>query len=243
MFARWMDWYLGNLVKKPFLTNSITSGTIAIFGDGLCQAYQKRQDELESRRRDGVSGLSSSSSLNQTESGTMRRPGPFEFGYVDVRRSFIMWSFAVFIGTPFWVLVYRNIDKWFPRKTKIEAVKKGLTTWSIASSTAPFFFTYATIMSNLLLHEERRATFTAWDHLAFAANKVRTELPKTVCMSLCFWCPHWIPLFYLLPPHFRVLYASCVNIGWQALLSFIQHRKPHQPSDSKDVAGGAELMD
>jgi len=159
-------------------------------------------------------------------------------GKIDIRRAAIQWSFSTFVGTPFFVNVYHRLDKLMPTKSITNAIKKGFATWFVANLTAPFFFTYATTASNLVLYNK---TLSLQEHWSAAKNKVMNEMPRTAVLSLMFWSPNWIPLFYLMPQHLRILYASCINVVWQAIMSSIQHNKAMATAAAEQASSKDQL--
>ncbi|CCW63047.1 unnamed protein product [Phytomonas sp. EM1] len=42
--------------------------------------------------------------------------------------------------------------------------------------------------------------------------------------GLVFWGLNWLPLFYYIPCHFRIAYASCAQLIWSGIMSFIFYR-------------------
>ena len=43
--------------------------------------------------------------------------------------------------------------------------------------------------------------------------------------SIAFWSIQWIPMFYVIPLHFRLVYASSLQIVWSGVASYVLHRE------------------
>jgi hypothetical protein len=205
------QWYLKRLGSHPLSTNALSSGVIAGTGDMLCQTYQKWDlppvavEERKWYNRGDLWGAG---------------------GNVDIRRSAIQLSYGTFIVTPIFLRLFKTLDKHIPQVTMANALKKGLSTWTtVTLCISPCFFMYATVFSNLFLHHDKCKDFTMVDHWNAAKDKVVADWAMTAQISFCFWSPHWIPLFYYLPPQYRLLYNSIMNVAWQAIMSGILHRK------------------
>lgn len=65
-----------------------------------------------------------------------------------------------------------------------------------------------------------------WQH------KLREDLLDTIKGSLAFWGPVHIFNFYVIPPHFRVLYLSVGLVAWTSFISM----KAYKDGRGKHVA-------
>lgn len=222
--------YQQSLLQRPYLTNAATGSTIAIFGDVMAQTKFK---DWSGEARQTRSGLSSSSALvitsSSTNGGTPRDPA-----VIDLRRSLIFASFTMCFGTPFWLRVYKVLDRMVPHVTPVTAIKKGMISWVVANSTTPLFIAYVTTMDRLFIKKHHGAS--NGDGVVAVWAKIRRDLPVMMSYSICFWSIQWIPMFYLLPPHFRLVYVSFLQIVWSGITSYLLHR-----SHPEEQVGGASL--
>ncbi len=229
------------LRERPYVSNAISGSIIAAFGDCLAQTYFKEwitrppvpmltvDVAADSRHmsRDDVVALQEK---HQAEFLRRRRSEAFE--RYDIRRSCIFASFTVLFGTPFWLLVYKKVDARFPKVvTPIIAVKKGMVTWVLANSTTPLFIGYLTMMDALIIRRE------GWDALRESLGtvpaKIARNMPTMMSYSICFWSIQWLPLFYFLPPEFRLLYVSFLQILWSCISSYVLHGKEKPAVEEK----------
>lgn len=139
----------------------------------------------------------------------------------DYRRSLIFMSFTICFGTPFWLVMYRRVDAYFPKKVTIPiALQKGMVTWCVANSTTPIFIAYLTVLEQCFVKGN-----PDWMQSIYTVpHKIFRDMPLMMQYSICFWSMHWIPMFYLLPPEFRLLYVSFLQIVWSGITSYILHR-------------------
>lgn len=165
---------------------------------------------------------------------------------VDFRRSLIFASFTALFGTPFWLKVYKHIDRMIPKVTIKTAIQKGILSWFVANSTTPLFIAYITTLDRWCIRKEGfgeylrgphyvapRKVLQRHDGLSAVMAKVRRDLPVMMSYSICFWSIQWIPMFYLLPPQFRLVYVSFLQIVWSGVTSYLLHR-----SDPEERVGG-----
>jgi len=227
------------LIHRPYLTNAMTSSTIAIFGD--CMAQTKFKD-LSGVPRHTADDIPSRSRYFFVRRAPRRDRGEVQDTIVDLRRSMIFAGFTVCFGTPFWLRVYKFLDRVVPRATPWTAIKKGIVSWTIANSTTPIFIAYVTSMDRWFIQRMPPWQRTSGGdgsssgdhgtlHAVFA--KIRKDLPVMMSYSICFWSIQWIPMFYLLPSHVRLVYVSFLQIVWSGITSYLLHR-----SEPEDQIGG-----
>ncbi|CUG90492.1 peroxisomal protein, putative [Bodo saltans] len=236
--------YQWSLLNRPYITNAMTSSTIALFGDTMAQTVfrdvsgQPRVTRayLEERHIPTDSKLQFFSS--DDASATV----------LDLRRSFIFASFTVVIGTPLWLRLYKSLDKFIPAVTIASSIQKGMMSWIFANSTMPFFIAYLTVLDQFIVHRKRPSWMTLtpppaaissestaglshnMNHQSSAGvvgvvlAKVIKDMPVMMSYSICFWSIQWIPMFYLMPPHFRLVYGSMLQIVWSGITSYLLHR-------------------
>ena len=54
--------------------------------------------------------------------------------------------------------------------------------------------------------------------------KYKNDLLETLVKSACLWIPFTTVNFLLVPANFRVVATSFIAVGWNCILSLIQHR-------------------
>lgn len=214
--AAFVRWYLEKLKTRPLLANACTGSTLNGVGDIIAQRTQYMMTHQDAKD----TGVIVEGSIMHVDGEPWHR-----VCHVDLRRTLLMMSFSCFVGTPMALQIYKVGDYFFKTKSIVNAIKQGFFTTMTFGLTTPVFFAYCTVAGNLVLRRHETSSFTAYDHLRSAVTKVERDFLSTLRYMLAFWSVHWIPLFYLLPKHVRLLYSSCVTIGWSSIMSWIQHRK------------------
>jgi hypothetical protein len=205
--------YTWLLKNKPYVTNATSSFIIANTGDVVSQTLYRRWMNVPIP----VDVLAS-------ESPFVVRSHD-DLWAVDFRRSVIFASFGVLFGTPFWLLAYRRIEAMIPRVTIATAIQKGMMTWVIANATTPLFISYLSAMDSILIHGKRSSS-ELLEHLGNELPKKLTrDIPTLMQYSIAFWSIQWIPMFYVIPLHFRLVYASSLQIVWSGVASYVLHRE------------------
>lgn len=228
--------YQWNLKHRPYRTNACTASTISMFGDILAQSVFKRlshpppatTDSTNPSSHNSSSSSSSAPASNKLTSSSwwlVELPNKHR-DVIDLRRSLIFGSFSALFGTPFWLLVYKFVDRGIPAVTIRTAIQKGMITWVMANSTNPIFIAYITTADHCMVRGKHISELWGSNGSAGSKiwNKIATDLPVIMSYSICFWSIQWIPMFYLLPPHFRIVYSSSLQIVWSALVSHLLHR-------------------
>ncbi|KAH9578205.1 Mpv17/PMP22 [Trypanosoma melophagium] len=162
--------------------------------------------------------------------------------WIDLRRSFIFSSFTVVFNTYFFLSVYRRLDILFPPATVTRRISlvKGFMSWIAANLTTPLYLFYVTVLSHYFInHTGRRCVDVieggkvGWvlDYPCFCdevgkqlRRQLRKDWPDMVLYSLAFWSVNWMPMFYYLPPHFRYVYGSLLQVVWSFIMSHLMHR-------------------
>lgn len=198
-------WYNRMLKERPFWANMWSSMVISFCGDIAAQHVRRTP-------RDAQQSNFGSSAL-QLES-------PFSDRLIDLRRSFLFSSFSV-IWTPFFLTVLPRLDKIvLPPMTPFKAVKKGFLLWCAQSGVAPFFITYVALAERYFI-SDRPSTESA---LSTAHQRIASDLVPLATYSLLLYGTQWIPLFYLTPPHLRLVYTSVTQLCGGTIASYILHR-------------------
>jgi hypothetical protein len=225
--------YQWSLMHRPYFTNAMTSSSIAMFGDTMAQTVfrdwsgQPRVTRayLEEKHIPTDSNLQFFSSPDSTAT------------VLDLRRSFIFASFTVVFGTPLWLRLYKSLDKFIPAVTITSSIQKGMMSWIFANSTMPFFIAYLTVLDQFVIHKKRpwvnapdvceieeTSKQASGGVVGVVLAKVAKDMPVMMSYSICFWSIQWIPMFYLMPPHFRLVYGSMLQIVWSGITSYLLHR-------------------
>ena len=220
-----ISWYNARLKSHPLITNMFTSATIAGCGDVCAQTVFRRYlyNESDVPRKPATETHPLVFDLERT-------------GMLDLRRSLIFMSFSFLLGTPLWSTMYGQLDKRIPGRSLTVAFKKGMGTWGFGFLTSPIFISYITSVETIVFEQKTvaEAMTKVGDKLV---AKISSDLPLLQGYGLMYWSIHWIPLFYLLPPHVRLLYSSFCQVGWSTISSWIVHRKHAVHPSAVDVAG------
>lgn len=246
--------YQWSLLHRPYMTNALTSSSIAFFGDTMAQTLfrdlsgQPRVTRayLEEKYIPTDSKLQYFTSSTTTGGEAGEAAGRGDEGsatVLDLRRSFIFASFTVVFGTPLWLRLYKGLDKLIPAVTIKSSIQKGMMSWIFANSTMPFFIAYLTVLDQWVVHRKypwARTSASPNDAAGAVATsstnhnasgvvsvvlaKVLKDMPVMMSYSICFWSIQWIPMFYLMPPHFRLVYGSMLQIVWSGITSYLLHR-------------------
>lgn len=245
--------------------------------------------------------------------------------YLDLRRSCIFCSFSCLFSVPYFLWVYRHLDRFYPpaNGTKLQAIGKGFASYCAANLTNPLYMAHVTFLDrffiyrdgrdgrrrvrtpphvlgtplavqssaigtqaiapNSISHERNRDSgrHRGKDHSAPSAEVVpvgvkndlnvllqstcspmdrslRSPLPPpTVILEhdkafnkeeylwcalhdwkkklfydfpdllrygIVFWGANWLPMFYYIPPHFRLLYSAVLQTVWSGIMSYVMHR-------------------
>ena len=213
-----LSWYNARLKSHPLITNMCTSATIAGCGDVCAQTLFRRvlYEPNDVPRKPATETHPLVFDLERT-------------GMLDLRRSLVFMSFSFLLGTPMWSTMYGQLDKRIPGRSLTVAFKKGMGTWAFGFLTSPIFITYISTVETCVF-EHKSLTEAANKVSQKLAAKVSADLPLLQGYGLMYWSIHWIPLFYLLPAHVRLVYSSFCQVGWSTISSWIIHRR-HQSHD------------
>lgn len=50
------------------------------------------------------------------------------------------------------------------------------------------------------------------------------DFPDLLRYGIVFWGANWLPMFYYIPPHFRLLYSAVLQTVWSGIMSYVMHR-------------------
>lgn len=162
-----------------------------------------------------VTATSANSSSSSTRAIASYRSHEYNW-----KRTAILVSIVV-AATPVWLRVYKFGDKLFAgHKSPLHACRQGLFTWAFAAAMNPFFVTYITASQGYFIHGLRDPK----ELFGCVKERLERNYLLHVTAALGFWGVNWVPLFYLVPAHFRLLYAACLQIVWNGVVSYVQHR-------------------
>lgn len=217
--AAW-KWFDGRLKSHPYTTNMISSCTIAGFGDTCAQTVFRRfthTPDTVPRKKDMDERAQSSRWVFEYE----------RTGAHDLRRTVLFMSYFLTVGAPLWLTLYRGIEHAIPKKSLTTAFQKGVLTWLAGFITSPVMITYLKTMDTVVVQGKSPSEAGAVIKKELK-KKMIDDLPLLQGYGLAYWSIHWIPLFYLLPAHVRLLYSSFVQIGWSTISSMVLHRNVHK---------------
>ena len=201
------------LKERPVATNAITSGCIVAFGDFLAQ----KSEQARQRAADAAGETADEETLKRRAA---RPIANYRSDTYDVRRGLVFASFTLLV-TPAWIQIYKVGDRYIGGSKSIaRAIGQGFFTWCVATASNPFFIFYVTAGTSVAIHGLR-----TWDAVwQTYVERMQRNFMTHVTASLAFWGSQWVLLFYYLPPHLRILYASSLQIVWNGVVSYIQHR-------------------
>ena len=219
-----LGWVEGQLKVRPVAFNMASAGSITCLGDIIAQNFELRGYTAPLPATPGTSGASGAAAVEAgapppSSSASSALPS-YRSAQYEWRRTILIGSFIA-ATTPLWLMVYKVGDRLCQgNRSILRACGQGLFTWSAGTAFSPIFVTYMTVSSAVVIHKVRDAPLL----VACVEERLRKNYFTHAAAALCFWSVHWIPLFYLLPPHFRILYASTLQVFWNTIVSFIQHR-------------------
>lgn len=249
------------------------------------------------------------------------------FVYLDLRRSFIFCSFSCLFSVPYFLWVYRHLDRFYPPAyvTKMQAIGKGFASYCAANLTTPLYMAHITLLDRFFIYRDGRdgrrrihhsreghksLLFPSIDSLAIPPGihgssrtgsdtpsssdsvkgcstssfpssthsegksiasgsislatsvplelalkcspppatvilehekgfnkeeylrcvhhdwkkRLRHDFPDVLRCGLVFWGINWLPMFYYIPPHFRLLYSAMLQTVWSGVMSYMMHR-------------------
>eukprot|EP00758_Cryptobia_borreli_P019493 Tbor_TRINITY_DN8560_c0_g1::TRINITY_DN8560_c0_g1_i1::g.18090::m.18090/K13348/MPV17; protein Mpv17 len=219
MVRAFFAWYNLKLKTHALITNMCTSATIAGCGDLSAQTILRNYTIGDPAACPRI-----------TTQAERDHPLVFEretTGKVDLRRTMIIMMFSFLVGTPMWSFMYGRLDKVFPKRSIAVALKKGVCTWGFGFITSTLLIVYIKAMTSLIL-ENQTTTKAIQIIKAEVGAKMMSDMPLLQGYGLMYWSLHWIPLFYLLPHHIRLVYASLCQVGWSTIASWIVNEKRNQ---------------
>lgn len=208
------------LKSHPYTTNMMSSCVVAGFGDTCAQTIFRHITHTPDTmpRKQDMDANSQQSRWVLEHKAT---------GAHDLRRTVVFMSYFLTIGAPLWLSLYRGIEHAIPKKSLVTAFQKGVLTWLAGFITSPVMITYMKMMDTVVVQGKSKEEAIAVIKKELK-KKMVDDLPLLQGYGLCYWSIHWIPLFYLLPAHVRLLYSSVVQIGWSTISSMILHREKNK---------------
>lgn len=241
------------LKSHPLRTNIILTTCIGFTGDVICQIiYEpligiRRTEFYESQKF-------RSRFVRRVRSPALAgrgRNAEEEMVYLDLRRSLIFCSFSCCFSVPYFLWVYKQLDRFYPQAevTKKKAIYKGFLSYIAANLTTPLYMAHVTSLDRLLISREGRdgrrrvwhadgsfstkevsdQTFNRKEYAMCVKKdwlkRVRYDFPDVLRYGIFFWGVNWLPMFYYIPPHFRLLYSASLQVVWSGVMSFLLHRE------------------
>eukprot|EP00796_Vickermania_ingenoplastis_P004162 gene4162-3003_t len=273
------QWLSGQLKQHPLRTNIVLTTFIGMCGDIICQTVYEPIIGIRRIAPNALPPESFSSPLllrvrspalmwKQRRHAVAQADGaswvegtaesyPSPYVYLDLRRSLIFCSFSCIFSVPYFLWVYRRLDKLYPPAavTKRQAIYKGFISYIAANLTTPLYMAHVTTLDRFIIYRDGRdgrrripsshspgavpvaagrhqppATFISEDkafNLQELGKCVRHDLIKRLCndfpdvlrYGIFFWGVNWLPMFYYIPPHFRLLYSACLQVAWSGIMS------------------------
>lgn len=199
--------YDGFLKQHPVVGNACSSGSIVALGDYIAQ-YMERQ-KLVPQTAPGDDTDHSDRPIHSYRSD-----------HYEWRRTIVMSSF-IMLCTPMWLQIYKLGDRVIKGDPSVSrAMRQGLFTWCIGSAVNPLAIGYITLTSAYWIHGVR-----SYEGLERSVmERLQHNYFTHIGTALCFWSTQWPILFYYLPKHLRMFYASWLSMMWNGIVSYIQHR-------------------
>jgi Mpv17 / PMP22 family len=199
-------WYMEVLNASPLITKSITTAVIGLLGDTGAQYVEER---IRAKTEGG-------SMMSNSNNGPWRR----WFRNYDRRRGLSIVGGSILVTGPLLHLAYNVLERWIP------VAGVGGAAASVAALTQVFIndffldaiFVATTIVTTGVAEGYARQIVPQFrnDYLATVRASWATSL---ALMPLEFAC------FRFLPLSFRVLGMNFIDIFWEALISYMVHRR------------------
>jgi hypothetical protein len=214
-------WYMTQLALYPVLTKSATAALIGYIGDYMAQWLEYK---LEQNHQKGVIGGGSCDgtqhhhkiSLNSSNSRVSARSNLSIHGTYDLRRGLSIMTDGLLISGPLMHFGYAFFEHLVPVSTSPLAAMLHVIADSILLDS---IFVATTFLVTGLFEGYR------WQHLS---SHLRSDYSSTLkaswgtslaLMPLEFVC------FRYLPVSLRVLAVNFIDVVWDAVISFMVHRK------------------
>lgn len=261
-------WLSQELKRKPLRTNIVLSTFIGFCGDVVCQTIYEPIIGVHRLTPTSLPPQSFSSPLIcrvQSPSLVWRKRQEERDGgssgvtdttvYLDFRRSIIFCSFSCLFSVPYFLWVYKGLDRLYPpvHVTKVQAIYKGFLSYIAANLTTPLYMAHITSLDRFVIYRDGRdgrrriphsskedegrpseyqmvkdTAFNCEEYLSCVTHdwkkRVRYDFPDVLRYGLVFWGANWLPMFYYLPPHFRLLYSASLQVVWSGIMSYMLHR-------------------
>jgi len=136
----------------------------------------------------------------------------------DMKRTFVMFLWGFCYAGPLQTLWFRGMDKLFgTERTLYISLKKIFVTISIWGTTSNvLFYTYVKVCGHYHQGVE--------EVKHQVSSVLRNEVPRTAMVSVGVWPLIQLVNFTMVPIHFRTIWVSTWNVGWNCFTSFLGHR-------------------
>lgn len=138
-----------------------------------------------------------------------------------IAKGFMSWTCANFTN-PIFLAYVTSMDNRFIRRDGCNG-RRRLGANEAASNVLP-----TTMVMGLPYRVEddkrfsRREYFWCVQHDVI--RKMSHDFPDIVAYGLLFWGCNWLPMFYYIPSHFRLVYSSVIQVVWSGIMSHLLHR-------------------
>jgi Mpv17 / PMP22 family len=208
-------WYMAHLSANPIVTKSISAGVIGTIGDYTAQWLEHI---LPSRHR---SEKEISCSELAIESQSLLQRSLSIHGRYHFRRGISMLADGIFISGPLMHLGYEVFEKILPIADASNGPASALAAMihvAADSIILDSFFVASRFFTTGLMEG------ISMEELLPQFKSVYLPSLKASWATSVVMCPVQFSCFRYLPLSFRVLSVNCIDVIWDAVLSFMAHR-------------------
>ena len=222
-------WYMESLDSYPMLTKAITTGSIQFLGDIGAQWREEQTRLSQQTQRSGKSSKATTTSI-----GNLSFPK-----WYDLRRGLSCLSDGLLISGPLMHICYETLEEWIPTDDVAEVATSTTTTeglqgfllgyiWSSSNRAA---LTHVLINDVFLDAVFIAITFIITGFGEGYGREILTQFQvdywpavRTSWIASIALVPIEFVIFRFLPRSLRSLGMNCIDIYWEALISFMVHR-------------------
>lgn len=273
-----MNSYVRYLRTYPYATNIASAIVIMSVSDGIAQKIEKH-NLLQASRSSGTGQENSDSSSQRAQtqivstspalhndglyykgneviqslrslSNTIRK----ELSPIDYVRNASMSLWAGAFYTPYFVTLYRLLDRRLPKSSPVVGVLSRVALTFVASMPINAgFYCYGSFVHHLtewmaqcqersykereittgalsMMDAIRKTPFNVEKTLSMAHEKLKAEMWTTIVNSAYLWIPVNLVQFSIVPLHIRPVLLMVASGFWNGYLSISQHRTNPPPS-------------
>eukprot|EP01117_Protostelium_nocturnum_P009532 TRINITY_DN3401_c0_g1_i1.p1 TRINITY_DN3401_c0_g1~~TRINITY_DN3401_c0_g1_i1.p1 ORF type:complete len:208 (-),score=57.69 TRINITY_DN3401_c0_g1_i1:37-660(-) len=195
------SWYSGCLSRNPFTTKTITSSVIVGFGDIVAQSIS-----IFSHKNEMI--INSPTSYSSSPSTSLVRRWREEYNPVrTLKMAFVGYS-VVGISSYFW---FKWLERFMPGSTLKQVIPKLVVDQLIFS---PYMLASNFLMVSALNGKSKDEIKT----------KMEKDFVPTLYVNWMVWPFASFVNFWLIPYHYRILFANGVSLGWNTYLSIVTNK-------------------